>query len=448
MILKLAYYGAIIFAVALGISFAFRLIQSGVNACFNGNPIGLLYILAVYLVLYPLARFIFNRRFSRSSQVVVGLGICNIGYALIGMGSYYGIHPVFSIIIEASVVTVFILVRRGHGTMPLISKLWFEFPDSVVPDTILDDCIVFRSGLRGFQVLQFAEVRGDGTGASLLLSAWKARVNLSFEAYRQGNDLCTLVSVWEVSRDFGEAVRQTKEKMSTLREILEQDGYDTRLISDELEIERCIYSPLLAPDGNNIQKLDKNYPDSLDINELGLNSEAKLVSERVRNGEDNGETSVGYVLLLQPILKVENEFKKAEKELKHKIESLASNKFKKNDPAALITMLSLTREGSPILQPGIERSLTESRLKCQRMIDAQTSGLWDASIFIIGTGKNVTKIIKQVNTEKSRECLYELIRRRKYSEKYNSSELSELLPINCSMKKDQDQLPREEEVPS
>ncbi|MFB0561149.1 MAG: hypothetical protein ACETWM_08030 [Candidatus Lokiarchaeia archaeon] len=432
MLLKLVYYGGIIFAVALAISFGIRLIQSGVNACFNGNPLGLLYILAVYLVLYLLAKFFFNKRLSKSSLVVVGVGTCNMCYGFIGLGVAYGVHPVITLAIEAVVVSVFIMMRRGSGDMPLTWVLG-EFPGYVVPDAILDDCVVFRSGRKGFQVLQFAEVRGSGSGVSLLLSAWKARVNLSFETYRRNGEFYTLVSVWETSRDFDKAVGLAREKMSLLRAILENEKYETRLIADELEIESCLYSPLLAPNGNRVEKLEKQYLERLSVNELVLNAEVKPILERVLRGENFGGESVGYVLLLQPIRNVDKEFRKAEKELKLKIESLVSNKFKKNDPATLIAMLSLTRDGSLIMQPGLEKELTEARLKCQRMMEARSSGLWSASLFLIGRGGDVTRIIRQVNTEKGDESLYNLIRRRKYTEKYNSEEVSGLLPIQISM---------------
>ncbi|MGQ9719723.1 MAG: hypothetical protein ACUVXA_00165 [Candidatus Jordarchaeum sp.] len=428
MFLRLMYYGAILFVVALGISFAIRMIRTGIDACFNGSPLGLLYILAVYLVLYLLAKFVINRRFNKSSLVVVGMGTCNMCYGFIGLGISYGINPVVFVAIEAAVVAIFILIGRTSGDTPLT---WVrgEFPRYVLADAILDDCVIFKSGRRGFQVMQFAEVRGSGTVGSVLLSAWKAMTNLSFEIYRRGDELLTLISVWETSRDFDEAVGRAREKMSIFRAILEKEGYETRLISDELEIERYLYSPLLAQDGNFVGELNKEYLDNLNFNELGLNEEAKPILERVKDGEVLGVESVGYVLLLQPVLNIDKEFRKAEKELKHKIERLASNKFKKNDPAALIAMLSLTQDKSLILQPGLEKEITEARVKCQRMIDAKSSGLWGASLFLVGKGGDVTRIIGQVNTEKGGECVYNLIRRRKYSEKYNSEEVSELLPI-------------------
>jgi hypothetical protein len=217
------------------------------------------------------------------------------------------------------------------------------------------------------------------------------------------------------------------------------------LIADELEIESCLYSPLLAPDGNRVEKLEKQYLEGLSVNELVLNAEVKPILERVMRGENFGGERVGYVLLLKPVLNIDKEFRKAEKELKLRIESLVSNKFKKNDPATLIAMLSLTRDGSLIMQPGLEKELTEARLKCQRMMDARSSGLWSASLFLVGREGDVTRIIRQVNTEKGDESLYNLIRRRKYTEKYNSEEVSVLLPIQISMDLAQEQS-REEGV--
>nr|MDO8081843.1 hypothetical protein [Candidatus Freyarchaeota archaeon] len=436
--LKTIYYIAIIFALAIGISFAIRLIETGVSACFNGSPIGLLYILAVYLVLYLLARFIFNSRFSKSSLIVLGLGTGNICLGFIGLGVSRGIHPAITIAVEVIVVSVFIIIRRSSGDIP---PTWVRggFPGYVVPDAILDDCVVFRSGRKGFQVLQFTEVKGSGTGVSVLLSAWKAQINLSFETYRRDDALYNFVTVWEISRDFGEAVERARKKMGLLRAILEKEGYDTRLIADELEIERCLYSPLLASNGNCVEKLDKQYLDELSVNELVPSTEVKPILERVLSGEDLEEKSAGYLLLLRPVLNLDKEFRKAEKELKSKIEGLASNKFRKNDPASLIAMLSMTRDGSLIVQPGLEKKLTEARVKCQRMIDAKNCGLWGASLFFIGTGGDMTRIIRRVNTEKSGESVYNLVRRRKYTEMYNSEEVFELLPIQISMNTAQEQ---------
>ncbi|MEX2706579.1 MAG: hypothetical protein Q6352_015205 [Candidatus Freyrarchaeum guaymaensis] len=426
--LKLLYYGAIMFAVALGISFAVRLIQTGVNACFNGSLVGLLYILAVYVAIYLLARFVFNRWFSRSSLIVAIAGFANVSYGLIGLGSFHGVHPAVTVALEASAAAFFIVARRGTGEMSL-TPVRREFPGSVLADAILDDCAVFKSGWRGFQVLQFAEVRGSGTGGSVLLSAWKAGINLSFEAYRRGDRLFTLISVWEISRDFDEAVARTRRKMSVLRAVLEREGYETRLISDELEVERCLYSPLLAPNGNLVGELDKRYLESLNVNELRFNPDVKLVMERVLDGEALGEESVGYVVLLQPVRSIDKEFEKAEKELKRKIERLVSSGLKKNDPSTLMVMLSMAQEKSLILQPGLERELTEARIRCQRMIDARSCGLWNASLFLIGRGGDVTRVVGRVNTEKSGEYVYSLVRRRRYSEKRNSEEVSELIPI-------------------
>jgi hypothetical protein len=442
--LKGIYYIAIIFALALGIAFAIRLIVTGVSACFDGSPIGLLYILAVYLVLYPIARFVLNKRFSKSSLIVLGVGTGNMCVGFIGLGMFYGIPVGITIAIEAiTIVSAFIIIRRISRSIPLP---WMrgEFPHYLMPDAISDDCAVYRSGRKGFQVLQFAEVKGSGTGVSVLLSAWKAKINLSFETYRLGDELCTFVSVWETSRDFDEAVKQAREKMKLLRDMLEKEGYDTRLIADELEIERYLYSPLLTSDGNRVEKLNKKYLEQLSVHELVLSTETKPILERVLSGEDFGEESAGYVLLLRPELNLDKEFRKAEKELKRKIEKLASNRFKKNDPASMIAMLSLTRDGSLIMQPGLEKKLTEARAKCQRMIDAKNCGLWEASLFFIGTGGDMTRIVRRVNTEKSGESVYNLIRRRRYTEEYNSEEVSELLPIQISMNTTQEQTKEED----
>jgi len=108
------------FAVALGISFAVRLVQTGVNACFNGSLIGLLYILAVYVALYLLARFVFNRWFSRSSLIVAIAGFANVSYGLIGLGSFHGVHPAVTVALEASAAAFFIVARRGAGEMSTV----------------------------------------------------------------------------------------------------------------------------------------------------------------------------------------------------------------------------------------------------------------------------------------------------------------------------------------
>jgi hypothetical protein len=441
--LKTIYYIGIIFALAIGISFAIRLIATGVSACFNGSPLGLLYIIAVYLVLYLLARFIFNSRFSKSSLIVLGVGTGNICLGFIGLGVSNGIHPAITIAIEAIVLSVFIIIRRYSGDIPP-SWIRGSFPRYVVPDAILDDCVVFRSGRKGFQVLQFAEVRGTGAEFSFLLSAWKAQINLSFETYRREGGVYNFVSVWEVSRDFGEAVERVREKMSFLRVILEKEGYVTRLIGDELEIERCLYSPLLASDGNRVEKLDKQYLDEISVNEFVPSAEVKPVLERVLSGKDFEGQSACYLLILRPVVNVDKEFARAEKELKRNIEGLASNKLRKNDPASLIVMLSLTHDKSLVMQPGVEKKLKEARVKCQRMIDAKKCGLWEVSLFLIGKGGDMTRIIRQVNTEKSGENVYSIIRRRKYSEMYNSEEVFELLPIQISMNSAQEQSCEEE----
>jgi hypothetical protein len=430
--LKEIYYIAIIFALALGIAFAIRLIVTGISACLNGSPIGLLYILAVYLVLYPIARLVFDKRFSKSSLIVLGAGTGNMCLGFVVLGYADGIPPVLTIAIEAVVVSVFVLLRRSSGDVPLP---WVRggFPRYVVPDAILDDCAIFRCGRKGFRVIQFAEVKDSGTGASVLLSAWKARINLSFETYRRSDEVYTFVSVWETLRDFGKAVELARKKMGILKAILEKEGFETRLVTDELEVERCLYSPLLASDGNLVEKLDKKYLEQLSVHELAISAEVKPILERVLSGEDIEEESVGYLLLLQPILNLDKEFSNAEKELKRKIEGLASKKFKKNDPASLFAMLSLTRDGSLIMQPSLEKKLTEAKVRCQRMIDAKNCGLWEASLFFVGTGGDMTRIIRRVNTEKSGESVYNLVRRRKYTERYNSEEVSELLPIQASM---------------
>lgn len=441
--LKTIYYIGIIFALAIGISLAIRLIATGVSACFNGSPVGLLYILAVYLVLYLLARFIFNSRFSKSSLIVLVVGTGNMCLSFIGLGVSHGIHPAITAAVEVVVVSIFMVIRRYSGDIPP-SWVRGSFPDYVLPDAILDDCVVFRSGRKGFQVLQFAEVRGAGTGFSFLLSAWKTQINLSFETYRREGRLYNFVSVWEVSRDFGEAVERVKEKMGFLRAVLEKEGYVTRLIVDELEIERCLYSPLLANEGNRIEKLDKQYLDEISVNEFVPSAEVKAVLERVLSGEDFEGQSACYLLILRPVSNVDKEFRKAEKELKRNIEGLTSNKLRKNDPVSLIVMLSLTQDKSLIMQPSVEKKLKEARVKCQRMIDAKKCGLWGVSLFLIGKGGDMTRIIKQVNTEKSGENVYSIIRRRKYSEMYDSEEVFELLPIQISMNSSQEQSCEEE----
>lgn len=441
--LKTIYYIGIIVALALGVSFAIRLVATGVSACFNGSPVGLLYILAVYLVLYPVARFIFNSRFSKSSLIVLVVGTGNMCLGFIGLGVSQGIHPAITITIQAMVIFVFILLRRFSGDIP---PSWVRggFPGYVVPDAILDDYVVFRSGRKGFQVLQFAEVKGGDRGVSFLLSAWKAQINLSFETYRREGELHNFVSVWEVSRDFDEAVGRVREKMGLLRAILEKEGYVTRMVADELEIERCLYSPLLASDGNCVEKLDKQYLEGLSVNELVPGAEVKTVLQRVLSREDFEGQSAGYLLILRTVANVDKEFRRAEKELKSRIEGLASGKLRKNDPASLIVMLSLTQNKSLIMQPGLEKKLKEARVKCQRMIDAKKCGLWKVALFLIGKGGDMTRIIRQVNTEKGGENVYSIIRRRKYSEMYNSEEVFELLPIQISINSTQEQSCEEE----
>lgn len=436
--LKAIYYIGIIFGLAFGVSFAIRLIVTGVNACFNGSPIGLLYILVVYLVLYPLARFVFDNRFNKSSLIVLIVATGNMCLGFIGLGMSHGIHPAITIAVEALAIFSFIMVRRLSGDIP---PTWImgKFPSYVVPEAVLDDCVVYRSGRKGFQVLQFAEVRGNGGGVSFLLSAWKAQINLSFETYRRGDNLYNFVAVWELSRDFNEAVRRVKEKMSRLRTILEKEGYITRLISDELEVERCLYSPLLVSDGNHVEKLDKQYLEELSVNELVPSLEAKPVLERVLTGEELERQSAGYLLILRPVVNVDKELKRAEKELKRNIEGLASNRFRKNNPASLVLMLSLTQDKSLIMQPSLEKKLRMARLKCERIIEAKRCGLWEASLFFIGKVEDITRIVGQVNTEKGSENMYGIIRRRKYSEMYNSEEVFQLLPIQISANKVQEQ---------
>ena len=428
MLLKLVFYGSIAFGVVLGVSFGVRLVMSGVNGCFNGNPIGLVYILAVYLVFYLLARFVFNRWFRWSSLTVVVLGLCNTCYALIGLAAHYGIHPALTVIIEGAAVTAFILNRRGTGGVSLALGLWSAFPQCVVPEVILDDCAVYRCGWRGFQALQFAEVQDSGNGYSALSSAWRAGINLSFEVYRLGAELRTLVTVWEESRNLEKAVERVREKMSALRDILEEAGYRVRVTSDELETERFLYSPLLAPDENRVEELDERHLETIQIDEVELDSAKQALSSVLDEAE--GKDGVGYMLLLQPVVNIEKEFRSAEKELKKRIESLASKRLGKNDTMALVTLMSLTREGNLILQPGVERELTVSRLKCQRMIDARSSGLWNASILTVERReeRRVTCAMNRLSTEREGEYVSSLVRRRGYSEKYNSLELSEILP--------------------
>ncbi|MBS7249517.1 MAG: hypothetical protein KIH08_02835 [Candidatus Freyarchaeota archaeon] len=444
MLLKIIYYGFVLFALALGVSFAIRLVRTGLDACFNGSPIGLLYILAVYFAFYLLAKFLLNRKFSRSSQVVTVLAVGNTCYALIGLASHYGIHPMFTIIFEAAGISVFILFIRGCRGASLFFK--GKFPNSLIADYILDDCVVYNSGWRGFQAFQFAEVTGEGAGSSILLSCWEKEINLSFEVYRRGKELRTLVSVWGTSRDFGDAVKLAREKMQSLRKILRREGYDTRVISDELEVERCLYLPLLAPDCNRVHELREKYFEELKINELDYNSDVEQALNSILFGKNFGEESVGYILLLQPVRDVDIEFMKAEKELKDKIEKLVTKRFKKNDPAAWIAISSLSQEKSLILEPSMEKALKESRVKCQRMMEAQNIGLWNSSIFLVGGGETASQLLNQVGTKQSRECLYNLIRRRKHREKYSSRELSQILPVKHSTAGEKEPSPCQEEV--
>ncbi len=447
MLLKIIYYGFIVCALALGVSFAIRLIRTGLDACSNGSPIGILYILAVYFAFYLLAKFLLDRKFSRSSQVVTVLAVGNTCYALVGLSSHYGVHPMFTIIFEAAGISFFTLFmrRRREASFHWIFKR--KFPNSLIADYILDDCAVYSIGWRGFQVFQFAEVTGRGAGSSILSSCWEKGFNLSFEVYRRGKELRTLVSVWETSRDFGEAVKLAREKMQSLRKILKREGYDTRLICDELEAERCLYLPLLAPDGNRVHELGERYFEELEISELEYNSDIKPVLDRILLGENFGEGSLGYILLLQPVMDVDIELRKAEKELKDTIEKLVTKKFKKNDPASWIAISSLSQEKSLILEPRIEKALKESRVKCQRMMEAQKIGLWNSSIFIVSVGETASQVVNQVDARQSKEYLYHLIRRRKYREKYSSRELSQILPINhLTVGEKKEQAPCQEEV--
>ncbi len=446
MLLKIIYYGFILCALALGVSLAVRLIRTGLDACSNGSPMGLLYILAVYFAFYLLVKFLLEKKFSRSSQVVTALAVGNTCYALIGLASHYGVHPILTIIFEAAGISFFTLFmrRRSEASFSWIFKR--KFPNSLIADYILDDCAVYNIGWRGFQVFQFAEVTGKGTGSSILLSCWEKGVNLSFEVYRRGKELRTLVSVWEISRDFGEAVKLAREKMQSLRKILKREGYDTRLIRDELEVERCLYLPLLAPDGNRVHELGEKYFEELEISELDYNSDIKPVLDRILLGENFGEGSLGYMLLLQPVMDADIELRKAEKELKDMIEKLVAKKFKKNDPTAWIAISSLSQEKSLILEPRIEKALKESRVKCQRMMEAQNIGLWNSSIFIVRVGETTSQLVNQVDAKQSKGCLYHLIRRRRYREKYSSREISQILPVKHSTVGEKEQAQCQEEV--